>query len=202
MAMTMESFRSLRWADYFLYTILDPRELYRRVKQKDSNTFVLSFIIPVAYSIFAILIMSLAGNEGNFFYHKISYGWILILLYTIFKIIIYSSLIDITAQFFGYKGNIKEIMTLYNFSLFPELFLLPAYYTFVTINFAPTFFYVLFSIIFLIWQVMIFAQSFSEMHSIDFNKSIIILIIPAISIGLVFFLIAVLIIILAFGFIV
>ena len=199
--MTMESLKSLRWADYFLYTILDPRELYRRIKQKEFDTFILSFIIPAAYSVFAILTMSLSGKESVFFYHKISYGWILILLYTIFKIIIYSSLIDITAQFFGYKGNIKEIMTLYNFSLFPELFLLPAYYTFVTIDFAPTFFYVLFSIIFFIWQVMILAQSFSEMHSIDFNKSIIILIIPALAIGLVFFLIAVLLVILAAGFI-
>ena len=199
--MTIESFRSLRWTDYFLYTILDPRELYRRVKQKDPDPFVLSFIIPAACSVFAILTMALAGKESSFFYHKLSYGWILVLLYTIFKIIIYSSLIDITAQFFGFRGNIKEIMTLYNFSLFPELFFLPIYYTFVTINFAPSFFYILFSIIFFIWQVMIFAQSFSEMHSIDFNKSIVILIIPAVSIGLVFFLITILLIILAAGFI-
>jgi hypothetical protein len=199
--MTIESFKSLRWADYFLYTILDPRELYRRIKQKDPDPFILSFIIPLIYSIFAILIMSITGKETNFFYHKLSYGWVLILLYTIFKIIIYSSLIDITAQFFGYKGNIKEIMTIYNFSLFPELFILPTFYTFAIIGFAPTFFYVLFSIVFFIWQVMIFAQSFSEMHSIDFNKSIVILIIPAISIGLMFFLMGVLLIILAFGFI-
>jgi len=199
--MAMESFKSLRWADYFLYTILDPRELYRRVNQKDPDPFILSFIVPLVYSIFAILIMSFVGKETNFFYHKMSYGWILIFLYTLFKIIIYSSLVDLTAQFFGYKGNIKEILTLYNFSLFPELFLLPVFYGFIIIDFAPHFFYVLFSIVFLVWQVMILAQSFSEMHSIDFNKSIIILLIPVISIGLFVFMMAILLIILAFGFI-
>jgi len=197
--MTMESFKSLRWADYFLYTILDPRELYRRVNQKDPDPFILSFIIPLVYSIFAILIMSFVGKETNFFYYKMSYGWILIFLYTLFKIIIYSSLVDITAQFFGYKGSIREILTLYNFSLFPELFFLPVFYGFVIIDFAPGFFYVLFSIVFFVWQVMIFAQSFSEMHSIDFNKSIIILIIPVAAIGLIILLMAVLLVILAAG---
>ena len=199
--MAFENFKSLGWTDYFLYTILDPRELYRRIKQKDPDPFMLSFIIPVAYSIFAILIMSLAGKETGFFYQKLSYGWVLIFLYTLFKIIIYSSLVDVTAQFFGYKGSIKEVITLYNFSLFPELFFLPAFYVFVIIDFAASFFYVLFAIGFFIWQVMIFAQGFSEMHSIDFNKSIVILVIPVISIGIMFFLMAILFFILAFGFI-
>ena len=197
--MTMESFRSLGWTDYFLYTILDPRELYRRIKQKDPDPFVWSFIIPAAYSIFAILTMSLSGSETDFFYYKMSYGWILLLLYTFFKIIVYSSLIDITAQFYGYKGNIRDIITLYNFSLFPALFFLPAYYAFVTIDFAPGFFYVLFSFAVFIWQIMIFAQCLSEMHSIDFNKSMVILILPAILIGMIFFMMTVLLVILTFG---
>ena len=197
--MLIESFKSLRWADYFLHTILDPRELYRRVKQKDPDPFRLSFFIPLVYSVFTILIMSLSGKETGFFYHKMSYGGILIFLYTLFKIIIYCSLVDVTAQFFGYKGNIKEIITLYNFSLFPALFFLPVFYVFVIINFAPYFFYVLFSIIFFGWQVMILAQSFSEMHSIDFTRSIVILIIPIVSIGAAIFMMAILLIILAAG---
>ena len=199
--MTMESFRSLRWSDYFLYTILDPRELYRRVKQKDPDPLILSFIVPLAYSMFAVILMSFTGKETNFFYHKMSYGWILIFLYTLFKMIIYTSLVDMTAQFFGYKGSIREILTLYNFSIFPELFLLPVFYGFVIIDFAPYFFYVLFSIGFFVWQIMIFAQSFSEMHSIDFNKSIVILMIPAAAIALIILLMAVLLVLLAVGFI-
>ena len=197
--MTIESFKSLRWTDYFLYTILDPRELYRRIKQKDPDPFVLSFIIPLTYSIFSIVTISLSGTETDFFYQKMSYGWIFVLLYTIFKIIIYSSLIDVTAQFYGYNGNIKEIITLCNFSLFPALFFLPAYYAFVTIDFAPAFFNVLFSIGFFIWQIMIFAQSLSEMHSIDFNKSMVILILPAVFICMIFFMMAVLLIALILG---
>jgi len=145
--------------------------------------------------------MSFTGKETNFFYHKMSYGWILIFLYTLFKMIIYTSLVDMTAQFFGYKGSIREILTLYNFSTFPELFLLPVFYGFVIIDFAPYFFYVLFSIGFFVWQIMIFAQSFSEMHSIDFNKSIVILMIPAAAIALIILLMAVLLVLLAVGFI-
>ena len=195
--MTIESIKSLRWTDYFLYTILDPRELYRRVKQKDPDPLILSFLIPLVYSIFTILVVSLTGKETDFFYHKMSYGWILIFIYTLFKIMIYGSLVDITAQFFGYRGNIREILTICNFSFFPELFFLPVFYAFVVIDFAPYFFYVIFSIGFFIWQVMILAQGFSEMHSIDFNKSIVILIIPAVLIGVVIFIMAVLFIILA-----
>jgi hypothetical protein len=199
--MIVETFKSLRWADYFLYALTDPRELYRRIKQKDPDPFVLSFIVPFVAALFDILVFSLMGGESAFFYYKISYGWILIFIYALFKIVVYSSLVDITAQFFGYKGNIREMITIVNFSLFPGVLFLPVLYFFSVINFAPGFFYVFFSIVFFVWYGMIFIQGISEMHSIDFGKSFVIFVLPAIFIGIVFFLISVLLVLTGIGFI-
>lgn len=199
--MIVETFKSLRWTDYFLYALTDPRELYRRIKQKDPDPFALSFIVPAIAALFDILVLSLMGRESGFFYYKISYGWILVFIYALFKIAVYSSLVDVTAQFFGYKGNIREMIIIVNFSLFPGVLFLPVIYFFSIINFAPLFFYILFSIVFFIWYVMIFVQGISEMHSIDFGESFLIFILPAVFIGVVFFLISVLLIITGIGFI-
>ncbi len=199
--MILETFKSLRWSDYFLYSITDPRELYRRIRQKDPDPLILSFIVPAITALFDILALSLIGKESGFFYYKLSYGWILVFIYAVFKIVIYSSLVDMTAQFFGCSGNIKEMLTLVNFSIFPRVLFLPLFYLFAVLNFAPAFFYVFFSITFFIWYVLIFVQGISEMHSIDFGKSFVIFILPAIFIGTVLFLIAVLLIITGVGFI-
>ncbi len=138
--MILETFKSLRWVDFFLYALTDPRELYRRIKQKDPDPFALSFIVPLISALFDILILSLMGRESEFFYYKISYGWILVFIYGIFKIAVYSSLVDVTAQFFGYRGNIREIITLVNFSLFPGVLFLPVCYLFSVIKFCARFF--------------------------------------------------------------
>ncbi len=198
----LETIKSLRWTDFFLYSITDPRELYRRIKQKDPDPFVLSFFIPAVVALFDILVISLVGKETGFFYYKMSYGWIMVFIYTLFKTVMYTSLVDITAQFFGYRGNIREMLTVVNFSMFPKVFFLPAFYLFAMIDFAPGFFYVLFSIAFFVWFVMIFIQGISEMHSIDFGKTFIIFILPGIILGIVILLLAVLLIITGVGYII
>lgn len=199
--MILETLKSLRWSDYFLYAIIDPRELYRRIRQKDPDPFFLSFIIPAITALFDIIALSLVWNETGFFYYKLSYGWILVFIYIAFKTVVYSSLVDSAAQFSGCRGNIRELLTIANFSIFPRVFFLPAFYLFAVIDFAPCFFYVFFSILCFAWYVMIFVQGISEMHSIDFGKSFLIFIIPAVLIGLVFFLCAVLLIVTGVGFI-
>ncbi len=198
--MIVETLKSLRWADYFLYAIIDPRELYRRIKQKDPDPFGLSFIIPAAVALFDIMALSIVGTETGFFYYKLSYGWILVFIYIVFKTVVYSALVDITAQFSGCRGNIRELLTIANFSIFPRIFFLPAYYLFAVLDFAPAFFYIFLSLICFIWYVMIFVQSISEMHSIDFGRSFLIFIVPAIFIGVSAFLGSMLLIITGIGF--
>lgn len=178
--MSLEKFRSLAWADFFLYSLIDPRALYRRVKQKEPDAFWISFIVPVFVSLSGILILSLLGRESSFFYYKISYGWILIFLFTFIKILVYTSLVDIAAQFSGLNGNIRELITLVNFSMLPDLFVLPAAYPFIVGNFAPVFFYALFSFACFMWHILIIVQSISEMHTIDFGRAFLIYIMPAV----------------------
>jgi len=199
--MILETVKSLRWADFFIYSVTDPRELYRRIKQKDPDPFILSFFIPAVVTFFDLLAISLVGRANSFFYYKMSYGWLLVFIYAIFKIAVYSSLVDATAQFFGYRGNIREILTIVNFSVFPRIFFLPVFYLFAASDFAPVFFYMFFSILFFIWYIMIFVQGISEMHSIDFGKSFVIFIIPAAFIGIIFFLITILLVMTGIGFI-
>lgn len=199
--MILETIRSLAWTDFFLYSLTDPRELYRRIKQKEPDSFALSFIVPV-FAVFSdILGLSLIGKETGFFYYKMSYGLILIIIFTLVKIFIYSSLVDVTAQFFGYRGNIRDIIIITNFSMFPKVFLMPCLYIFAITDFAAGFFYVFLSIIFFIWFVMILVQGISEMHSIKFGESFLIFVLPAIITGIVIFLMAVLLFMTGFGFI-
>jgi len=199
--MTLQKFRELGWADFFLYSLLDPRALYRRIKQRDPDAFLMSFIVPAAVALSDILVLSLMGKESHFFYYKISYGWILIFLYTILKVIVYASMMDMVAQFLGHRGNIRELMVLVNFAMLPELFLLPAVYPFIVTDFAASFFYVLFSIMLFIWHVLILIQGISEMHTIDFGKSFVIFILPAVITGIILFLILTMLVITLFGYV-
>ena len=186
--MNLDKFRTLAWADFFLYALIDPRALYRRVRQKEPEPFWISFIVPVFVSLSGILLLSLIGRESAFFYYKISYGWILVFLFTLIKILIYSSLVDAAAQFSGLKGNIRELITLVNFSMLPELFVLPAAYPFIVGDFAPVFFYVLFSLVCFIWHILIIVQSLSEMHTVEFGRALLIYFMPAVVTGIVLFL--------------
>jgi hypothetical protein len=198
--MILDTIRSLAWTDFFLYALTDPRELYRRIRQKEPEPFALSFLVPVLAVLSDILALSLMGKETGFFYYKMSYGLVLIVIYTLFKIFLYSSLVDVTAQFFGYRGNIKEIITVTNFSMFPKIFIMPCLYIFAITDFAAGFFYIFLSIAFSIWYVMILVQGLSEMHSIKFGESFLIFVLPVIAIGIVLFLMAVLLIMTGVGF--
>jgi len=199
--MIISTLRSLLWVDFFLYAVIDPRALFRQIKKNDPRCFGLSFFVPLIVSIVEILTVAIMGREGSFFYYKISYGWILNFLLLSFFIVITASLMDLVSQFLGNKGNIKEMITLVNFSIFPKVFLLPLIYIFNVINFAPIFFYILFSFGLFVWSAIIAIQGISEMHSLDFGKSLLIFIFPVIFFGLIFFFIFMLIMISSFSFI-
>lgn len=199
--MNMETFRELAWTDYFLYAIVSPRELYRRIKQHDSGVLQLSFAVPVLSAFFDVIAMSLNGTESGFFYHKISYGWLLFMFILLLKIIVYSALIDSSAQFFGCKGNIRDTVSLVNFAMFPGLMFLPVYYIISISGIAPGFFYVFLPFVFFCWFLFILAQGISEMYSIQSGRALAIIIAPAVLTGmLVFFILLIFVISLA-GFI-
>ena len=197
--MSFEKIKSLVWADYFLYALTEPRELYRSIKADKANNIFVSMLVPAFVTLANILALLIITNGTGFFYYWISYVWILVFLYTIVKIVVYSSLIDAVSQLMGYNGRIKETITVVSFSLFPKAFILPLVYFFSIINFAPGFFYVFITFLLFIWHVMILIQGISEMHSIDFGKALAICIIPGILASLVLFFMLLLVAIAGFG---
>jgi hypothetical protein len=193
--MIMNKIKSLVWADYFLFALTDPRELYRLINSKKSGRIYAGLAVPAVVVIADILALSLLGEATGFFFYKITYGWILILIYTVVKIAVYASLIDTVSQFMGYEGKALEVTAMVSYSMFPKVFILPIVYFFSIINFAPGFFYVFFIFILFVWYVMILVQGISEMHSIEFSRALALYIIPGLLTGLAFFFMFVLIII-------
>ncbi len=185
--MKLSAIRTLRWADIFIYSIVDPRAMYRQIRENPVSVVKMSFIIPAIVALTEILAASMLGGKTSFFYYKISYGWILHFILLSFFVIVVSALIDMACQFMGLRGNIREIVTLVNFSLFPKVFLLPVVCMFSVINFAPAFFYFLASFCFYIWSALIAVQGISEMHESGVGKSLLFFLFPTILMGLVGF---------------
>jgi hypothetical protein len=200
--MIISEFRSLRWADLFLYALLDPRALFRQIDRKEPKSFALSFVMPAAVAVIDIITLSLLGKESPFFYYKITYGWILMFLYHSLTVVISAALMDMAAQFFGFKGTIRDFIILVNFSLFPKIFILPLVYIFKVFNFAPLFFYTFFSLGLLVWSALIAVQGISEMHSAGFGRAFVIYIFPALLVGITLFFILVLLVICGVGYLV
>ncbi len=200
--MIVAEFRSLRWADLFLNALVDPRALYRQISRKEPRPFALSFMVPAAESAIGILTLSLLCSQTTFFYYKITYGWILVFLFHSIIVVISAALMDMAAQFFGLKGNVRELISLVNFSLFPRVFILPAVYIFKVFNFAPLFFYSFFFMGLFIWSALIAVQGISEMHNCGFGRAVIMYLFPALLTGTVLFFMFILLVICGAGYIV
>lgn len=186
----METIKSLRWVDYYFFTLVDPRKLTANVIRGVPHPLPLSLMVVAAVAIIEILVSSILGMQTPFFYYKITYGWILLFLVFLLLIIILSSLIDLTCQFLGYEGNVRVIVFLMCFSLLPITLLLPMVYIFRIFHFAPLFFYVFFSLCLSVWSAIIIILGISEIHRISFSKSFIIFIFPFFLVGGIAFLIA------------
>lgn len=191
----MEYIKSLKWVDYFLFTLVDPRRLQNQITREEGYPTVTSLIIVFFASIIEIVTFALLGTESEFFYYKLTYGWLLFFIIFITMIIITGSLIDLFCQFRGYPGNIKQILNLISISLFTRALLLPMTMIFKVFNFAPIFFYILFSIALSIWHIMIIIQGISEMHQVSFSESLLIFFLPIVLVGAILFFSTILIVI-------
>lgn len=189
--MIIDTFKSLRWVDFFLYAILDPRMLYKLIKENDPKYFALSFVVPAFVSFnFIVCLSTLSRSETTFFYYKITSLWILLLILFIVNIVITSALIDLFAQFLGYKGNVREIISLINFSFIPFWFMVPLVSIFVLLQFVPWIpwtFFMFFCLLFAVWGAIIATQGLSEMHSLEIGKATLLFLFPFILIGVIIF---------------
>lgn len=198
--MILSELKSLRWADLFLYALLDPRALYRQIDRNEPPAFALSFMLPAAVAAIDIITLSLLGKQTPFFYYKITYGWILLFLYQALMVVVSAALMDMASQFFGSGGAVRRFIVLLNFSLFPKLFILPLVYIFHVLGFAPVFFYFFFSTGLLVWSAMIAVQGISEMQGVNLGRAVVVYLFPAILIWTSLFFMFILLVICGVGF--
>ncbi len=188
----IEYIKSLKWIDYFFLCLLDPRRLVGLIGKKETGPFLLGLLIVFIVSLFEIISFSMFGQESNFFYYKVSYGWILVFLIVLLKIIAFSAMIDLCCQFREHPGSMMRIINLVCFSFFPLIFILPVIIIATTLNAVPVFFYILFSVFLHFWQAAIIIQGISEIHQMSFGESLVIFLSPFIFICLMSLLILIL----------
>jgi hypothetical protein len=181
-----EFLKSLAWIDYFYMVFTDPRKLSAAL-MREPRSLPLGFAVPAVVSIMEILAVSVLGSQTAFFYTKITYGWILCYMLMVFQNIIVGSLVDTAGQVMGDQGNIRNIVNIMNYALFPRVLLLPAVLIFSVFSFAPVFFYVLFSLALFTWSAAIVIQGLSEMHSAAFSRAVTVFVLPYLLLGVVAF---------------
>lgn len=181
-----EFLKSLAWIDYFYMVFTDPRKLSAAL-MREPRSLPLGFAVPAVVSIMEILAVSVLGSQTAFFYTKITYGWILCYMLMVFQNIIVGSLVDTAGQVMGYQGNIRNIVNIMNYALFPRVLLLPAVLIFSVFSFAPVFFYVLFSLALFTWSAAIVIQGLSEMHSAALSRAATVFVLPYLLLGVVAF---------------
>lgn len=177
-----EFLKSLAWIDYFYMVFTDPRKLAAAL-MREPRSLALGFAVPALVSIMEILAVSVLGSQTAFFYTKITYGWILCYMLMVSQNIVVGSLVDTAGQVMGYQGNIRTVVNIMNYALFPRVLLLPGVLIFGVFNFAPVFFYVLFSLALFTWSAAIVIQGLSEMHSAALSRAATVFILPFLFFG-------------------
>jgi hypothetical protein len=186
--MKIDDIRSLKWSDFFIYALTDPGQMHRIIQRNDPAPFALSFTVPAVVALVDILSYNLLLSETTpYFYYKISYGWILAFLTASFKALVASSLMDFLSQAMGNAGRIKETVAIVNFSLMPGILMLPLMVVVAITDFAPLFFYFLFSLGLFVWSVYIAVRCLAEMHGVTPGRSLVIYAFPYVLTGVVVF---------------
>lgn len=200
MSQSLATVRSLKWADYLYFALLEPRRLMTRISDDASKPFVGALLVVFFTSFTEILASSLVTVNTQFFYQKMTYGLLLVFLVNLVKIAVVALLIDALCQFMGFPGAVKTIATLAGYALFPQMFVLPLVYIVKVFSFAPVFFLSAFSISLAFWSAIIVIVGVSELHSMPFTKSALVFLFPYATVGLAAFLIALLAIMCLFGY--
>jgi len=177
--MTLEQLKSLKWADVLYYALIEPRTMYRYIRDERSFSIYLTFLIPAMVAISEIVSFYLLKAGGQMLYYSLTYGWIFIFMFISVNVIISASLINTAGQFAGFNGNIKHTISLINISMFPKILLLPITYIFSVINFASVFFYFLTSFSLFLWSSLIIILGISEMNGAGFGKSLLVCLFPS-----------------------
>lgn len=165
--------KSLTWVDFLMECLLSPSKLALRVKNSENKIHKYGFIFPVFSTGISILSMSVLTSQDEFFYYKITYGWILLVIITVSQIFIIAALTDLIFQLRGKQGNVKKIVEILNFSFFPKILILAPVMLFVSINFAAPFWYFCMTLLTSIWGIYIVVRGLSEIFNVDIFSALV-----------------------------
>jgi hypothetical protein len=200
MASKLDYAKSLKWADYLYYALVDPRRLPGRIHDEASKPLAGGLAIALGAAFFEVLAAALLVVNTPFFYYKITYGFLLVFILLVARVAVTAGLIDMLCQFLEYQGSMKILINLVLYSLFPQLLLLPLVYIVRVFGFAPPFFYAVFSLGLFAWSALIVVTGISEIHSIPFSKAALIFIFPYAFIAVLAFLASLLAMFMVFGY--
>ncbi len=201
MRQSLATVRSLKWVDYAYFALLEPRRLVTRISDETSKPYLGALLVVFLASFAEILASSLVTVNTQFFYHKITYGLLLVFLINLVKIAVVVLLIDALCQFMGFEGMVKTIFAIAGYALFPQMFVLPLVYIIKVFSFAPVFFLTVFTMSLGVWSAIIVIVGISEIHSMQFSKAALVFIFPYAAVGLTAFLIALLAVMNLFGYV-
>lgn len=131
----IEKIRSLIWADYLLYTLINTRQAGQLLNR--SECFIKStLVLPLIYAFFSIISSSLIHEQSTFFFHKIGYGSFFIIGTTLLQVFIIAMSIGFILQLFKVEVKLPVIFSIINLSYLPKLFILPWALFWSSANFA------------------------------------------------------------------
>ncbi len=201
MRQSLATVRSLKWVDYVYFALLEPRRLVTRISDEASKPYWGALLVVFFASFAEILAASLVTVNTHFFYHKITYGLLLVFLINLMKIAVVALLIDALCQCMGFDGMVKTIFAVAGYAFFPQMFVLPLVYIVKVFSFAPVFFLSVFSIVLGIWSAIIVIVGVSEIHSMQFSKAALVFLFPYAAVGLYAFLVVVLVVMNLLGYV-
>ncbi len=173
----LQKFRELQWTDYIKYVFADPAKI-AYLLEPGKGFLPAALFVPIASAGAFILASSSLRIQNSFFFYKMSYGWIMLSVIYIAKVVIIASLLDMIMQFTGKSGSVVKNISIIALSYFPSLFIVPAIAVFTAVNFAPAFMFFLLIIFFDAWGVFIVVRALSELYRIQFSKSLVIYFVP------------------------
>ncbi len=177
--------------DYFYNALVDPEKLSQIIAVEERKHFVISAVVVAVVVFMDIVAQSLLATQSGFFYYKITYGFVALFLIHVLCIVIYAGLLTIVLQIAGHQASGGFIINTLALAQVPRIFIVPVVLIFKSLYFAPVFFYSLGSLVLIVWSIIIAMRCISQRYSIEAMKAIGILVAPAVTAGIVFFLILV-----------
>jgi hypothetical protein len=175
-----ETIRSLRWADFIMANLADPRLFARKLEESGFAVHPGSFFVIVFYVLVMQLSFAALADQSSFFVYKMSYGLALHVLMAFGLILAAALASDLFFQMSCRPGAARQAFSIAAYALTPQLLVLPGTMMAVSLDIAPPLFWVLFLMGAAVWSVYILISATSEFRGVSFARAAASYAVPAI----------------------